>query len=79
MNQTQTDRDTSTHMLKHSVNFTISLTLSPSLSFFLTHLSLLRLYKLTFPAFNGSSYHDVFPDFLDYQRVRRVSRVPCHL
>lgn len=31
MNQTQSDRDTKAHMLIHSVNFTISLPLSPSL------------------------------------------------
>lgn len=47
MNQTQTDRDTKAHMLIHSVNFTISLPLSPSL-FHLSYLLPFLPCKLTF-------------------------------
>lgn len=47
MNQIQSDRDTKAHMLIHSVNFTISLPLFPSV-FFSAYLSLLLPLKLTF-------------------------------
>lgn len=83
MNQTQTDRDTKAHMLIHSVNFTISPPLSPSLfftlaiflSFFLVNWPL--HYCLVRPA-----YHYVFWlrrafQFLDSCQVYCVGQVLC--
>lgn len=83
MNQTQSDRDTKAHMLIHSVNFTMSLPLSPSLFFTLpiflsySHINWPLSYWLLWLA-----YHYVFwlcrsVEFLDSCQVYCVSQVLC--
>jgi len=83
MNQTQTDRDTKAHMLIHSVNFTISLPLSPSLVF--TFTIFLSFFPANWPLhywLPWLAYHYVFWlcrsfEFLDSCQVDCVSQVLC--
>ncbi len=83
MNQTQSDRDTKAHMLIHSVNFTISLPLSPSLFFTLP--IFLSYFPINWPLYYWLpllAYHYVFWlwrsfEFLDSRQVYCVSQVSC--
>lgn len=83
MNQTQSDRDTKAHMLIHSVNFTISLLLCPSLFFNLP--IFLSYFPINWPSYHRLpwlAYHYVFwlrrsVEFLDSRQVYGVSQVSC--